>query len=106
VITADRYTGSDEADVEDLIGRRGYVALIEKCYGLAGGLKLPEIAQQRVVKDVEESFRVLPPAAPEFDHFAPASFLIENPGALEALPGAADALDRFEKLFADLNALL
>jgi hypothetical protein len=58
------------------------------------------------VKDVEESFRTLPPDAPEFDHFSPASFLIENPSVLETLPGVEDALDRFEKLFTDLNALL
>jgi energy-coupling factor transporter ATP-binding protein EcfA2 len=106
VITADRYTGSDEADIEDLIGRQGYTALVEKCYSLAGRLKLPKTAQQRVVKDVEESFRTLPPDAPEFDHFSPASFLIENPSVLETLPGVEDALDRFEKLFTDLNALL
>jgi hypothetical protein len=44
---------------------------------------------------------------PEFDHFAPSRFLIENLTVLAAeLSGFDAALDRFEQLFKDLNALL
>ena len=42
-----------------------------------------------------------------FDHFAPASWLIRNPGFAEAKTPAMDAtLDRAEKVFKVYNALL
>ena len=50
---------------------------------------------------------MLPADASEFSHFAPASWLIQHP---EILKGEGDGivatLDRFEKLFGALNALL
>jgi AAA ATPase domain len=104
VLTVNNYTGSDEADVEDLIGRNGYISLVEKCYALPSPLTMNNTG--RVVKDVETAFMILPPNLPNFDHFAPSSYLLENPKLLKELPGANEALDRFEKLFADLNALL
>jgi hypothetical protein len=105
VLTAELYTGTEEADIEDLIGRDGYVELVRQAYGVKS-LKLGKAASDRVVKDVEDAFRVLPPATPEFDHFFPSSFLVENPAVLKALPDADAALDRFEKLFTDLNKFL
>ena len=50
---------------------------------------------QRVVKDVEDAFCVMPPAAPHFDHFAPASHLVSHPELVIKLPRFEDALDRF-----------
>ena len=41
----------------------------------------------------------------EFDHYRPAEYLTEQGQDVE-LEGLADALDRFEKLFAELNAAL
>jgi len=105
ILTANTYTGTGEADIEDLISRDGYIALVKQAYKLPV-LKVASPGTERVVKDVEDAFRLLPPSTPEFDHFFPSSFLIENPAALKSLPGSKDALDRFEKLFADLNALL
>jgi predicted ATP-dependent endonuclease of OLD family len=105
VITAEMYTGGEEADIEDLIGREGYISLVKQDYGLKA-LKLAQPGGARVVKDVEDAFRTLPPSTPEFDHFFPSSYLIENPSALKDLPDAEAAFDRFEKLFKDLNALL
>jgi hypothetical protein len=49
---------------------------------------------------------VLPPETPEFDHFRPSAYLAENPEVLNQLPELDSALDRFEKLFVDINALL
>ena len=105
ILTANAYTGTGEADTEDLIGRDGYIALVKQAYELRE-LKVASPGTERVVKDVEDTFRLLPPSTPEFDHFFPSSFLIENPTVLKSLPGYKAALDRFEKLFADLNALL
>jgi hypothetical protein len=97
--------GSGEADTEDLIGRDGYIALVKQAYKLQA-LNVANPGTERVVNDVEDAFRLLPPETPEFDHFFPSSFLVENPTVLKSLPGWKEALDRFEKLFADLNALL
>jgi hypothetical protein len=63
--------------------------------------------RRQVVKEVEDHFRALPAKVPEFDHYAPASFLVENAGTLlTTLPDLDQALDRSEPLFKDLNALL
>jgi hypothetical protein len=69
-------------------------------------LTVASTGAERVVKDVEDAFRLLPPSTLEFDHFFPSSFLVENPAVLTSLPSYKEALDRFEKLFKDLNALL
>jgi len=105
ILTVNAYTGTGEADTEDLIGRDGYIALVQQAYGLPA-LTVGNPGTARVVKDVEDAFRVLPPSSPEFDHFFPSSFLIEKPEVLKSLPNHSEALDRFEKLFTDLNALL
>ena len=49
----------------------------------------------------------MPPTYPEFDHYRPSTFLVENAADLrDTLPDLDKALDRFEELFKDLNALL
>jgi hypothetical protein len=109
VFTADMYLDSvTEADVEDILGRDLYIRLVNATYGLSGEnalpTKRPKDAPERVV-EVEEHFRTLPANVPEYDHYAPARYLIEHASEL-SLPGLDDALTRFEKLFTDLNPLL
>lgn len=110
VLTADKYAASSasEADVEDVLGRRFYADLINATYGLKAGQKLPaqrpKDAAERVVGEVEQHFRTLPNTVREYDHFAPAAHLLANPGI--ASSGRASALDNFERLFGDINALL
>lgn len=111
VFSAESYAGQDEADLEDVIGRSTYVALINKCYGLkrprAFLAKKPADASTRVAKEVEDAFAVMPPEIPNFDHYTPALYLMEHSAELrDSLPGFDAALDRFEVLFRDLNALL
>ena len=110
VLTADMYTSKPESDIEDLLGRSLYVELVNKAYNLSGAQELPSAppagASPRVIKEVEEHMRVLPPPVKEFDHFGPAAFLTENGTAFDAAAGMPDALNRFEKMFQDFNALL
>jgi AAA15 family ATPase/GTPase len=109
VFTADMFTKEDEADIEDMIGRGNYVALINKCYDLAQPLpaKKPAKASVRVLQEVEAYFATLPPAAPNFDHFTPSVCLVEHGEEVAKLmPDLDTALDRFESLFKALNALL
>lgn len=111
VLTADMFAGQAEADTEDLIGRSAYAALVNETYALpaAQAIKaknLPE-ASPRTVVNVEAYFRTLPPEVAEFDHYRPALHLVENQGTIfQKLPDVDQALDRFEKLFVELNKLL
>jgi hypothetical protein len=106
VFTAETYASQAEADIEDLLGADVFVELTNRCYGLAAPAVPVSPAGTRVLKWVEEQIRVLP-TAPDFDHFTPAWYFFENRKALFAeLPGLAAALDRFERLFKDLNRLL
>lgn len=109
VLSAELYAGQAEADVEDLIGREAYVNLVNDAYSLKSKERLlqtrPEGAPERVVKEVEEHFRIKATSGPGFDHYRPAEFLTQK-GIDYELKGLDTALDRFEALFRDLNALL
>ncbi|HEV2294572.1 MAG TPA: AAA family ATPase [Tepidisphaeraceae bacterium] len=110
VFSADQYSGQTEADVEDIIGRKNYIAIVNAAFELPKKQQLPSDkpkgAPERCVKEVEQAFAVLPPDAPNFDHYRPAAFLAENPKVAKELPELDAALDRFEKLFKEINVLL
>lgn len=101
----------DEADIEDLLGREFYIDLVSNCYQLKSGNKLPkdkpQDAPELIVKEVENHFATLPPDVPEFDHFAPSLFLLENSKTLkDKITGLDNALNIFEEVFKRLNSLL
>lgn len=113
VLTADAYAGQEEADIEDILGRDFYFALVNHAYALppAEALRIDGEAKYvtRVVEDVESHFqRLASDAGPvtEFDHFLPSSWLVENSGQARSFKGYDAALQRFEVLFRDLNAML
>lgn len=111
VFSAEAYAGQDEADVEDIIGRANYVALVNAAYGLkrpnALPAKKPREVPIRVLQEVHKHFDVLPPTIPNFDHYTPAAYLTEHAADLrDSLPDLEGTLERFEALFRDLNALL
>ena len=102
VFSADEFTGKEEADIEDLLGDELYVALVNAAYPQAKMAAVPDGTP--VVRRVETHFRTLPPEMPEFDHFSPAEYLtMSGPPAGAAID---PALDRFEQVFRQLNALL
>lgn len=109
VFTLDAYTGQEEADIEDMIGRENYFEMLRQAYGLKKGwipAKKPAEAPARCLKEAEDKFRIMP-EQPEFDHYRPAQFFMENAGQLkESLPDWPGLLDRFEALFKDLNEAL
>ncbi len=111
VLTADTYLdGQAEADVEDMLGRSFYVDLVNKTYGLAAKYQLPDAkppdAPERVMKEVADHFKLLPPAVDEFDHLRPALYLMEHRDEFSPNPDIAKALDRFQALFETLNGFL
>jgi energy-coupling factor transporter ATP-binding protein EcfA2 len=108
------YVDREDAQIEDLLGRALYRELVTGAYGLQESTILAgddgigsDGPRPRLVTEVQQHFASMPPWAPRFDSFAPASYLFENTATLRvALPGLEEALDRFEKLFRDLNSLL
>jgi hypothetical protein len=103
ILTMDKYIEAEQGQIEDVIGRETYFGLVNLCY------KLPRRLRLSPKGGSEEPMSVLEEAAganlPEFDRFAVAEFLAENTKKCKRkLPGLADTLDRFEKLFADVNA--
>lgn len=109
VLTFDMFTGKQEADVEDMIGWKNYISLVNACYGLQDAMAIndPEVSSERVVKRIKEKFSTMPPSIPEFDHYAAAEYLTRNSDtALASMPDLDEALERFEKVFTQLNKML
>jgi predicted ATP-dependent endonuclease of OLD family len=114
ILTVADFCAQAEGDVEDLIGCDLYTAVVNRAYELPNDLALTQEAVKRsagsvdrILPGVEALFRIMPPSAPEFDHYRPASWLASNEGFLSPdTQGVSSTLDRFEALFKSLNALL
>jgi hypothetical protein len=110
LLTADKYAEMEEADIEDILGREFYVALVNRAFQLHSTLELPTAkpsdAPDRVVVEVEARFATMPKYVQEFDHFVPAEFLFQNGDEGTKLPGFNVAIERMEKLINDLNDLI
>jgi len=110
LLTLYNYAGQTEADIEDVLGRDFYVALVNKTYELRGKEQVPGAkpadAPERVVKEVQANFGILSPRHPEFNHEQPAEWLFQGEDDGAKLPGFEDALERMKKLIGDLNALM
>ena len=108
IFSAEMYTDTTDADIEDILGRHLYITLINECYSLEDSNKIPyntpTDAPDRVLEEVENHFKTLPI---EFSHYKPALYLTENPTTFHEIPNPLnEALKRFEALFKDLNELL
>ncbi len=105
------YVDQEDAQIEDMLGRSLFRELVVGAFNLGESGLLPGLAPaeapRRLVAETESFFATMPPWAPKFDSFAPASYLFENTATLRmALPDLDVALDRFEKLFRDLNGIV
>jgi len=104
----------DEADIEDMFDPEVFVAILNDCYALKDPnnltiekLKAADTSTERLLKQAEAAFKVMPDSIPMFDHFSPAAWLIRNPKALDGKSAAIGrTLDRAEKVFATFNQLL
>lgn len=110
VLTADMFVEQAEADIEDLLGRSFYRELVHSAYSLPTNRQIPvarsDSAPERVVKEVEDHFKLLPADVPEFDHLTPALYLLEHRAQFSEIERVDEALSRFEKLFEMLNGFL
>lgn len=111
ILTVDTYSGKPQADIEDLIGNAGYVALVNAACGLAGATAIPSTnadgtpIEGRIVKHVEQVFPAPKPGQTDFNHTVPADWLVRQ-GIDYTLIDESAAMERFERLFTDLNRLL
>ena len=105
--------GREEADIENVFEPALFVEVLNECYSppKAKRVTVQSLADAaptvRLVKKAEALFATMPSSVDEFDHFAPAAWLIRNPQALDGDTEAVHAtLDRAEVIFKAFNALL
>jgi hypothetical protein len=107
IILATDVAGKDEADIEDFFEPELFVEIVNKAYGLSGKHeltveKLMDADQNtgRLVKKAEAYFRLLPDGEPDYSHYDPALYLLQNPNLLDGKSqGQTKTLDRFEDAF-------
>jgi energy-coupling factor transporter ATP-binding protein EcfA2 len=107
------FIDKDEGDIEDIFEPSLFVDILNGCYDPPEAHRITvdtldaADATVRQVKKAEALFRVMPAGVDEFDHFAPAAWLIRNPQVLDAESEAVNTtLDRAEKILRTFNGLL
>lgn len=105
ILLASDYTGLPTSDIEDVIGNAPYIKLVNSCYDLSGKHMCVSCnnIDGKILNYVENEFKHMPEVA--FNHYAPSEYLIEHPDVWEE-SDIADSLDRFERIFVDLNSVL
>lgn len=109
VVTYADFTGTTEADVEDMFERVFYAELVNAEF--AKQLKTPidpaalNTKIPRILRAIEQWLEANPLKSGEFGHYRPARYFSENVTTL--WPKVSDATkERFEAAFKRLNALL
>lgn len=98
LVALTNYTGTTEADIEDMFDEATYVRLVTAS-GAAKPVKSKMGKQPRVIKRIETAI------GREFSHYVPARYFLQNQVA-EHAKLSPDEVDRFEAVFKDLNKLL
>lgn len=111
--TAADFVNQQEADVEDIFGPELFAEILNGAFTPPAGKEVNKAnllgvqGTERIVKKAEALFRLMPPQVPQFDHFAPARWLLEHSKILDNdSPAVQQTLDRAEKVFKTFNALL
>lgn len=101
ILYFDAYTAGNHADIEDIFSKSEYLALFNKAFFGEYEIKendldknIPTILGQ-IAKHIQKQ---------RFNHFRPARTLAAS--GLDSSFFSADTLDRFEKIFKEVNALL
>jgi predicted ATP-dependent endonuclease of OLD family len=97
----------DEADIEDMLGKNLYINIVNDAYALPDDKKIVADGHiVRIVKFVEEKFRVMPSEIKEFDHYFPSEYLTSLTESEKEKYNFEEALNNFENLFGQLNQLI
>lgn len=108
VHTFAQYTGTSEADIEDMFEPQLYLDLVNAEYTkeLLQPIDLDDLGSHpRIVVNIEEWLKTNPLKIGDFSHYRPARYFAENIAALGTNLNKK-TLDRFESAFKVLNALL
>lgn len=104
VLTYADFTSKKEADVEDMFDEEFYLRLVSEEFGITLSSSDIQSKHPRIVVRLEEHFASNPlPKGSKYNHYRPARLLAEKPTSLGLPP---TTLDRFERAFTALNALL
>ena len=114
IILATEVAEKDEADIEDFFAPALFVDLVNKTYGLQGEhlltvekLEAADTSTTRLVKKAEAYFRLLPQDIPEFSHFDPSMYLLQNPKLLSGKSKPVqETLARFEMAFERIDKFI
>jgi energy-coupling factor transporter ATP-binding protein EcfA2 len=106
-----KYAEPARSTVEDLIGPRMYLALTDQSYGIPRRFRLSRTVEpapdEPVLTAIHNAFAAGRVSRANFDPMIPAEYLFKtNSRKVVKLPGADDALARFETLFTSINGIL
>ena len=112
--TVTDFVDKDEADIEDIFEEDILARIVNKAFDLPVEFELSknsldkvQISTTRLIRRIESAFNTMPDTIPEFDHFAPASWMIRNLDILNSEDVAVlKTLERAEKIFQTFNKLL
>ncbi len=109
VLTYADFTGTSEADVEDMFDREFYLQIVASEFGsqLKTKITLSKLNanEPRTLRAIEAWLADNPMASGSFGHYRPARYFTENLDSLWPKV-SAETKDRFEQAFTQLNGLL
>ena len=97
IIYADKYTSYEYSDVEDLFEKGEYLSLYNGAFNTA--IQKADIDDDRSIMAQLKHLN----GDKDFNHYIPAKYMMEN---ISNISFSDDTLERFEKVFADVNKLL
>ena len=101
VFTYADFTGTKEADVEDMLTPDFYLELVNGTYSIPSIKKGDLPKHSRIISRLEKYFETNPiPNGVRFSHLKPAEYLMKN---IESIEVPQKVLDRFQKVFDKLN---
>jgi predicted ATP-dependent endonuclease of OLD family len=114
VYTVSDFTGKTESDVEDIFHPDLFSNILNAAYKLDNGNKIDTTklastipTTERIVKQAENLFKLMPAEVAEFDHFTPSNWLIRNLDILsEDNHAVTQTLETAEEIFKTINNLL
>jgi len=109
LVQVSEFTGTADADIEDLFERDFYLSLVNLAYEkeLPATIQLSDINEKdpRIVRAIEAYFKTHNIAGGNFNHYRPAAALLRNQASVSKNINQK-TLDQAEKLIVRLNGLL
>lgn len=105
VVTFDKFTANNEADIEDMFQSEFYLKLVNGAYGISIALEDLPVKPPRITQRVDRYLKKKPLPNSTFNHYRPARYFNDNIDVLANELNDED-LGRFENAFKYLNSLL